>query len=120
MHEFSMCQTIVNTALVELKKHPAARLKKVRVVVGRRHAVVPGNLRFAYEVLTRDTPAEGSVLAIRTVPVTGRCRRCGWRGRIQGFRYLCSACEHGDLEITGGNELYLESLEVETHEPSHD
>lgn len=120
MHEFTFAQTIVKAALAELKKHPIARLKTAHIVVGRQHAIVPENLRFACEVLSRGTPAEGATLAIDTRPVTARCRHCGWTGEIQSVLYACGACGAGDIELTGGNELYLDSLEVETDEPFHD
>ena len=110
MHEMSMAQTILTAALAELKKHPAARLKTVRVVVGRQHAVVPDNLRFAFEALNRATPAEDAKLAIVIRPVTVRCRSCGWAGVIQSSGYVCGACGGGELEMTGGDELYLDSL----------
>ncbi|MBU4200021.1 MAG: hydrogenase maturation nickel metallochaperone HypA [Verrucomicrobia bacterium] len=119
MHEMSIAQTIIQTALAEMKKHPTARLKTVRVVVGLQHAIVPENLRFAFDVLSRDTPAEGATLAIQTQPVAARCRCCGWTGAIQIPMYACGACGAGDMELTAGNELYLENLEVETDEPSH-
>lgn len=119
MHEMAMAQTILDTALTEMKKHPAARLKTVRVVVGRQHAVVPENLRFAFAALSRDTPAAGAKLAIRHRAVAARCRHCGWTGAIKIPFYTCGACGTGDLELTAGDELYLENLEVETHEPAH-
>lgn len=109
-----MAQTILRAALAELKKHPAARLKSARVVVGRQHAVEPDNLRFAFETLAGETPAKGARLAIELRPPAARCRRCGWSGAIEIPVYACGACGAGDLEVTAGNELYLESLEVET------
>ena len=116
MHEMSMADTILKTALAELKKHPTARLKSARVVVGRQHAVVPENLRFAFDVLAGDTAAKGAKLAMEFRTPSGHCLRCGWTGIIEIPRYTCGACGACDIEVTGGNELYLESLEVETDE----
>jgi len=110
MHEMSMAQTILTAALAELKKHPAARLKTVRVVVGRQHAVVPENLRFAFKALTSGTAAAGARLAIQSRPTAAKCRRCGWTGAIQAALYVCGGCGGGELEVTGGDELYLDSL----------
>ncbi len=106
----SIAQTILAAALAELKKHPAARLKTVRVVVGRQHAVVPDNLRFAFAALNRATPAENARLAIVIRPITARCGRCGWSGAIESPWYACGACGGGELEVIGGDELYLDSL----------
>lgn len=120
MHEFTLAQTIFKAALAELKKYPAARLKAVHVVVGQQHAIAPENLRFAFEVLSRNTAAESAALAIHARPVAARCRQCGWNGAIRNAFYRCAACGTGDIEVTGGSELYLDSLEVEPRESSHD
>ncbi len=113
MHEFSIAQTIVRTVLAELKKAQPARLVCARIVAGKLHQLVPGSLRLAYRVLTRETPAAGSALKIRNMPVTAECRQCHWRGKIKDARFVCRKCNSGDLEITGGRELYLDSIEVE-------
>ena len=99
--------------LAELKKVQPARLVRARIVAGGLHQLVPDNLTFAYEVLTKDTPAAGSVLNIRNAPITAECRQCHWRGKIRGALFACGRCKSGDIEITGGRELYLDSIEVE-------
>lgn len=113
VHEFALTQTIVQTVLAELKKIQPARLVRARIVAGRLRQVVPANLTFAYKVLTKATPAQGSVLTIRSAPITARCRHCTWSGKIREAHFACGACGSGDIEITGGRELYLDSIEVE-------
>ena len=103
----------MQTVLAELKKVQPAHLIRARIVAGGLHQLVPDNLTFAYEVLTKDTPAAGSVLNIRHAPITAECRKCHWRGKIQGALFACGGCKAGDIEITGGRELYLDSIEVE-------
>lgn len=113
VHEFSIAQTIVQAVLAELKKVQPSRLVRARIVAGRLHQLVPNNLTFAYKVLTKDTPAAGSFLSIRRVPITAECRQCHWRGAIRGALFVCGRCQAGDIEITRGKELYLDSIEVE-------
>ena len=113
VHEFSIAQTIVQAVLAELKKVQPARLVRARIVAGGLHQLVPDNLTLAYEVLTKDTPAAGSALNIRHVPIMIECRQCHWRGEIRGALFVCGRCKVGDIEITGGRELYLDSIEVE-------
>lgn len=72
MHEFSICQSIVETAISESGRlvPPAKKVLLTRVVVGRYRAVVEESLKFAYETLTKGTLAEGSLLEIK--PAEGR------------------------------------------------
>lgn len=116
MHELSICRSLVDAVLQELERaRPApARLVAARMVVGALHQVVPENMIFAYEILTRDTAAAGSRLDIRRVPVTARCRACAWTGEIDIPLFLCGSCNSGDLELLTGRELFLENLEIET------
>ena len=113
MHEFSIAQTIVQAVLAELKKVQPARLVRARIVAGNLHQLVSANLNFAYQVLTKETPAAGSRLSIRRVPITAECRQCHWHGKIHGALFACGKCRSGNIEITGGRELYLDSIEVE-------
>ena len=120
MHEFSICQSIIQAALDELKKiqPKPAHLTKVRIVTGQYHQLVPDNLLFAYDVLSKNTPAEGSSLEIKLLPIVGQCRSCGWSGEIHKSMYICSACGTADIDVIGGKELYLDSLEVKEHDNS--
>lgn len=104
----------MQAVLAELKKVQPSRLVRARIVAGNLHQLVPANLTFAYEVLTKDTLAAGSRLSIRRVPITAECRQCHWRGEIRGALFACGQCQAGDIEITGGRELYLDSIEVES------
>jgi hydrogenase nickel incorporation protein HypA/HybF len=81
--------------------------------VGALHQIVPENLKFAYEVLTRETPAAGSELMMVSVPITAQCRACGWKGEIRSPLFLCGACNSGEIELIGGKELYLDNLEID-------
>jgi hydrogenase nickel incorporation protein HypA/HybF len=117
MHEFSICQGIVDAVVEEMGKlDPAPRLVKTRVVVGALRQVVPDYLTFAYETLTKGTPAEGSALEIVPSPAGVKCRKCTWSGEMQRVGFQCGACGSLDVEVTGGADLYLDSLEVETDE----
>jgi hydrogenase nickel incorporation protein HypA/HybF len=47
------------------------------------------------------------------VPATGSCRDCGAESRLESFPLHCGACGGFDLELLGGEELFVESLELE-------
>jgi len=115
MHEFSICEGIVQAALEEMARvdPPAIALHKTTVIVGEMHQIVPDNMVFAYEVLTRDTKAAGSELELKFVPIKAKCAECGWEGEIRQPLFLCGACASGSIELLSGKELYVENLEIE-------
>jgi hydrogenase nickel incorporation protein HypA/HybF len=114
MHEFSICQSMVNIALAELKKlgKPKSRLLKMHIVIGKLHAIIDDNLRTAYEVLTRNTQAQGSELKLKTVPIIAECQDCGYHSKIRDSLFFCKRCKSVKLGIIKGRELYIEKLEV--------
>ncbi len=120
MHEFSICRAIVDAVLDELSKlgPGRGRLARVRIVAGASRQIAPENIVMAYEAMIKNTPADGSILEIESRPITARCGRCGWTGEIKGFAYMCGSCGAGDIELTGGKELFLDALEIEQDENS--
>jgi len=114
MHEFGIGEELVAAVVTELTRFsPLPRLQKVRVVVGGLRQVIPDNLLFAYEVLSRDTPAAGSALEIEILPLRGECTDCGWQGEITLPVFQCGSCGAYAMRTLGGMELYLDSLEIE-------
>lgn len=115
MHEFAICQRLVSTALKELDRvgEKGLRLTRVNVVAGQYHGIIPGSLKLAYKLMTKDTPAEGSTIKIRNVPLEITCRNCGWRGKARDFMSVCRKCRSACVDITGGKDLFLESIVVD-------
>jgi hydrogenase nickel incorporation protein HypA/HybF len=110
MHELSIAESVVSIA----ERHAAGRrVARVEVRVGHLRQVVPSALEFAFELVSQGTVIEGAELSLQEVPAAGRCRGCGSDGELGGFPFSCGACGGFDIEVTRGEELTVDSLELE-------
>jgi hydrogenase nickel incorporation protein HypA/HybF len=110
MHELAIAESVL--AIVE--RHAAGRrVVEVQLRVGHMRQVVPAALEFAFELAGRGTVAEGATLVLEQVPAAGRCRGCDERTTFAGFPFVCAACGGWDIELTQGQELQVEALELE-------
>lgn len=110
MHELSIAESVVRVA----SAHAAGRrVARVDLKVGYLRQVVPSALEFSFELVADGTPVEGAELVIEVVPARGRCRACGVESRQDGFPLHCKSCDGLDIEVTGGEELLVDSLEFE-------
>ncbi len=110
MHELSIAESIVRIA----DRHAAGRrVTKVELKVGHLRQVVPSALEFAFELVAQGTAVEGAELTMQEVPAAGVCRRCGSESLLEGFPFACAACGGLDLEVIQGEELLVDSLELE-------
>ncbi len=114
MHEFSICQSLVQLVLDEVTRRrlPPGSLLSVRMAAGRMHQIAGESMAFYYAALTEDSPARGSRLDIRFIDVRARCTTCGWEGALEAPRFRCRSCGGGDVSVTSGRELHLEAMEV--------
>jgi hydrogenase nickel incorporation protein HypA/HybF len=113
MHELSIAESVVRIA----SDHASGRrVTKVELRVGHLRQVVPSALDFAFELVAHGTPVEGAELVQEVVPATGRCRACGEESEQEGFPLGCARCGGLDVEVTGGEELLVDSLELEETE----
>jgi hydrogenase nickel incorporation protein HypA/HybF len=113
MHELAIAESIVAIA----ERHAAGRrVTRVEVAVGHLRQVVPAALEFAFELVAQGTVLEGAELALEEVPAAGRCRTCEKESRLDGFPFTCRTCGGWDVEVTAGEELRVETLDLEEHE----
>ncbi|MEA2296885.1 MAG: hydrogenase nickel incorporation protein HypA/HybF [Solirubrobacteraceae bacterium] len=110
MHELAIADAIVRIA----EQHARGRrVTKVEVLVGHLRQVVPSSLAFSFQLLTEGTCLDGAELAIEEVPAEGRCRDCGTVTTLAGFPLTCGGCDGLDLEVLKGEELLVDSLEID-------
>jgi len=110
MHELSIASALVD---IVLRHAGGRRVTAVEVKVGRLRQVVPDALEFAFELVARETPLEGARLELQDVPVTVRCRACDAESQVDGFPFACAVCGELDVEVTTGDELSVEAIEVD-------
>jgi hydrogenase nickel incorporation protein HypA/HybF len=110
MHELSIADSVVRIACSHAGER---RVAKVWLKVGRLRQVVPSSLRFAFGLVAEGTVVEGAELEMEDVPAAGRCRACGAESPLPGFPLCCERCGGFDVDVLRGEELLVDSLELE-------
>jgi hydrogenase nickel incorporation protein HypA/HybF len=110
MHELSIGQAIVNIAARNAR---GSRVSTVYVRVGHLRQVVPSALEFSFELCAHGTVVENAALELEVVPIEVTCRRCEARSQPAGFPLACAACGGLRVDVVQGEELQVESLELE-------
>ncbi|MHC5038262.1 MAG: hydrogenase maturation nickel metallochaperone HypA/HybF [Planctomycetota bacterium] len=117
MHELGIASDLITLVEQAMAQAPGAKLKRVHLVVGRFRGVEPDALHFAFETLTRDVEhLTGADLVIEEMFPAYRCRLCGEQGRLKDYALACPACDGPEIEVSGGDEILLRSIEVEEPE----
>jgi len=108
MHELGLCSSIVDAVERRAGERP---VRQVRIRVGRLHHVHPEAFDQSFAVAAMGTVAEGAAADLVLLPVRAACGDCGHEWEGEDLPITCPACGATSLELTGGDELVLESIE---------
>jgi hydrogenase nickel incorporation protein HypA/HybF len=121
MHEFSMTTQIVNCVLEEAKKHNAKKINEVHLEIGKLTFLGLEQVRFAYEILVKDTIMEDSKLHIEEKDGVVKCDNCGYEGplkyeddpvyHVPSPTLNCPKCG-GIVNIVGGKGCTIKSIKL--------
>ncbi|MFC1912923.1 hydrogenase maturation nickel metallochaperone HypA [Chloroflexota bacterium] len=116
MHELSITQGMLDIALDKAREARASRITAINLVIGEISNIVDDCIQFYFNFLSRDSIARDAKLSFTRIPMQVRCRSC----RSCGFSFApekpawsCPQCRKWDAEIVAGQELYIDSIEVE-------
>ncbi len=126
MHEFSTMSQIVDAILQEAKKHDAIDVKEVHLEIGELTFLLEEPLKFAYEILSKDSILERSKLIVKEKRAMVSCNSCGYGGEIDydqtfsigphmGYpRYPKISCPECDsrVEIVAGKECTIRNIVI--------
>lgn len=107
MHEFGLCEGVLEA----VQKRAAGRqVAGIRVRCGVRHAVDPASMAQAFGMIATGTEADGAAVEVVTVPATVTCHGCGTASEVADPIPVCPKCGSADVDVSGGDELTLESV----------
>ena len=122
MHELSLSSAIVDTVL---RHAEGRRVNSVEMRIGRLRQVVPDSLSFYFEIVSRDTLAEGAGLQLQLVDGLMRCSSCAneWdpapspaeeEEQVMVLpQFRCPKCSEPGAEVLRGEEFEVESIIVD-------
>ncbi|AFQ42932.1 hydrogenase maturation nickel metallochaperone HypA [Desulfosporosinus meridiei] len=113
MHEMSLMGGVFEVIEQTISQHNVKKVIQVKLKVGELTNAEPDALQMAFEAYSKDTIAEGAELIIERVRVIARCSNCQKEFSVKSMFFLCPNCENSNIKIICGEELLLESLEVE-------
>ncbi|MBM4088375.1 MAG: hydrogenase maturation nickel metallochaperone HypA [Planctomycetes bacterium] len=114
MHEVSIVSVLLEQVRAEVEKSGhAGRVLRVGLVVGRLSGVHVDALRFAFELLAPGTIAENASLDLKETKASVACSVCAAEQETDELVACCPECGSHAVVIRGGQELLLESIELE-------
>ena len=110
MHELSLTQNILDLAL---KHDGARRVTRVNLLIGEFSDEREGAIRFYWEDSARGTLAENAELCFRRVDAKMKCLACETVFHPDQEAVLCPVCQSHHLKLISGDDVRLESIDVE-------
>ena len=107
MHEYGVCEGVLDAVRA---RACGRKVAAIRVRFGVWHAVDAASLSDAFESVAAGTEAADAAVELVTVPAQVTCRSCGARTDSLELLAVCPRCESADVELTGGDEMTLESI----------
>ena len=112
MHELSITQSILEIVLDKAKAVEAKEITRIDLVIGDLTGIVEDSVRFYFELLAKDTVAAGATLSVEKIRTGLRCRDCAVTFSPDSELWSCPHCQGQSLEIIGGRECHVKSIEV--------
>lgn len=112
MHETALMQNLLATVMQVAVNHNVAQVKRVVIAVGKFSNVLSDALSFAFEALTQDGIMKGAELEIKYLPAVACCDSCSHEYQVAEFPIVCPVCKSTSFVIVGGEEVYIESIDI--------
>ena len=113
MHELSVCLSLIEEVKRVARQNGAGTVTRIIVKVGPLSGVEPDLLRNAYPLAAAGTVAEKAELEIELSDIVVSCSQCGGESPATANKLLCAHCGDFRTNLVSGNEMVLQSLELD-------
>lgn len=122
MHELAITQAILDTALRHAEQAQVTTIRMLYLRLGELSGLATDSIQFCFDLISRDTCAQGAQLHFERFPPRAKCRACGATRDLafdpnawsREFAKLGNcACGKNDYELDGGTGCFLNEMEAE-------
>ena len=114
MHELAVSRGILGVAIDAAQQAGAKSVTAIDLVIGDLSSIVDDSVQFHFDIISRNTLAEGAVLNFRREPASVVCWDCTGTSVVRSsLPAACPLCGGSNLLVENGREFYVESIEVE-------
>ena len=114
MHELSVIESILEISLRHAKTANAKRITNLYLVIGQLASIVDDSVQFYWDIISKDTIANGATLHFKRLPATLACRECNHQYNPGKDGFSCPICKSEHIKVISGEEFYMEAIDVET------
>jgi hydrogenase nickel incorporation protein HypA/HybF len=113
MHELPITESILEITLRHAQQANAQHVETINIVIGQLSSVVDDSIQFYWDMISEGTIAQGAKLNFQREPVKLQCQDCRNEYNPSSESFACPNCHSESIKIIGGEEFYLDSIEVE-------
>ena len=113
MHELAVTQSILDIALENARKVDAKQITSINLLIGQMASIVDDSIQFYWDILSEGTIALGATLNIKRIPTEMHCFDCGHIFSPGPDSFDCPTCNSIRVQIIQGDEMRVESIDVE-------
>jgi len=115
VHELAIATSLTEALLELVKEHSSSKVLEVHLKIGKLRVLSIDQLKFSYEILSKGTPLEGSILQVEETPGYARCTNCNYTEKLEiddlSFHFslpqiTCPECGV-NLILEGGDECLI-------------
>jgi len=110
MHEFRITQNLLDVALQKAKSR---QIVNVNLLIGSFSEEREESIQFYWRYLSKGTRGENARLHFEHVEADLKCFGCGGTLGFDGEGSMCRYCQNDRLQLLNGEEVKLDSIEVE-------
>ena len=112
MHELSLLADVLSILEDNAEHQGYQTVKRVCLEIGALSCVESDALRFGFDIVMKDTLADGAELEIVTMPGQAKCEHCGHETQIEALHTPCPKCKQFSLTVSSGMEMRVKDLLV--------
>ncbi len=113
MHEIGIMEQTLEIAIQNAQAQNANKIEKITMEIGKISGVVPEALKFAFDVVSKNTIAENATFIINNIPIICYCDSCQQNFYPQEWFFECPNCLEFSNNIIQGKEIKLLSVEID-------
>ena len=114
MHELPVTENILEIALRHAQQADASKITELNLVIGQLSSIIDDSIQFYWDIIAKDTIAEGARLNFQRIPTQMTCQECQTVFAPQDNDFACPNCNSNRIKITAGEEFFLESIQIDT------